>query len=108
MKAAVLVELNQPLVLVELHVPPLDVGQVLVDVRRSGICGAQLGEIAGVKGPDKYLPHLLGHEGGGEVVEIGLGVTGVKADDHVVLHWRKGTGIQAKPATYRWGDRVVN
>src|SRR5687768_5364126 len=108
MKAAVLVELIEPLVLADLEVPPLDVGQVLVEVHRSGICGAQLGEIAGVKGPDKFLPHLLGHEGGGIVLDVGPGVTHVTAGDHVVMHWRKGAGIQARPAKYTWGDRAVN
>jgi S-(hydroxymethyl)glutathione dehydrogenase/alcohol dehydrogenase len=108
MKAAVLVELNAPLVLADLDMPALDVGQVLVKIQCSGICGAQLGEIAGVKGPDKFLPHLLGHEGGGVVVDIGPGVTQVKPGDHVVMHWRKGTGIHARPASYSWDGRKVN
>lgn len=108
MLAAVLEQSNAPLTLARIDMPTLDVGQVLVKIHQSGICGAQLGEIAAVKGPDKYLPHLLGHEGGGEVIEIGPGVTGVKPGDHVVLHWRKGTGINAKPAVYHWEDRVVN
>src|SRR5690348_7075385 len=108
MKAAVLVELNQPLILADLEVPALDVGQVLVDVRCSGICGAQLGEIAGVKGPDKFLPHLLGHEGGGVVLQVGPGVTHVKPGDHVVMHWRKGAGIHARTPQYGWDGRTVN
>ncbi len=108
MKAAVLVELNKPLVLADLELPPLDVGQVLVKVHRSGICGAQLGEISGIKGADKFLPHLLGHEGGGVVQEIGPGVTHVKPGDHVVMHWRKGQGIHARTPAYKWGDRKVN
>jgi S-(hydroxymethyl)glutathione dehydrogenase / alcohol dehydrogenase len=108
MKAAVLVELNAPLVLADLEVPPLDVGQVLVEIHCSGICGAQIGEIAGIKGPDAFLPHLLGHEGGGVVIEVGPGVTQVKPGDHVVMHWRKGAGIHSRPATYTWGDRQVN
>ena len=107
-KAAILVELNAPLVLDEIDIPPLDAGQVLVKVMCSGICGAQLGEIAGVKGPDKYLPHLLGHEGGAVVMETGAGVTHVREGDHVVMHWRKGAGIQARPANYDWNGRVVN
>lgn len=108
MKAAVLVELNRPLEVVDLEVPQLEVGQVLVRVACSGICGAQLGEIAGVKGPDKYLPHLMGHEAGGVVEAIGPGVMHLQPGDAVVLHWRKGVGIQARPATYRWGNRTVN
>jgi len=107
-KAAILVELNTPLVVDEIEIPPLDCGQVLVQIHCSGICGAQLGEIAGVKGPDKFLPHLLGHEGGGIVLETGPGVSHVKKGDPVVLHWRKGAGIQAKPAQYQWKGRTVN
>lgn len=101
MKAAVLEKLNAPLTVDELEIPGLDCGQVLVKVHRSGICGAQLGEIAGVKGEDKHLPHLLGHEGGGVVVGVGPGVTQVKEGDHVVMHWRKGCGIEARPPRYR-------
>jgi len=108
MKAAILEELNTPLVLDEIEVPPLVCGQVLVEIHRSGICGSQLNEIAGQKGQDNYLPHLLGHEGGGVVVEIGPGVTQVKTGDHVVLHWRKGAGIQAPAPKYRWANRVVS
>jgi S-(hydroxymethyl)glutathione dehydrogenase / alcohol dehydrogenase len=107
-KAAILTELNTPLVVDEIEVPKLECGQVLVQVHSSGICGAQLGEIAGVKGPDKFLPHLMGHEGGATVLEIGPGVSAVREGDRVVMHWRKGIGIQAKPASYRWNGRTVN
>lgn len=107
-KAAILESLRAPLVLGELDVPAPGVGQVLVQVHRSGICGAQIGEIDGRKGEDKFLPHLLGHEGGGVVVETGPGVTQVRPGDHVVLHWRKGAGIQASGPKYRWGDQTVN
>lgn len=108
MKAAILEKLRAPLVLDEIEVPPLDCGQVLVEIHETGICGAQLGEIDGKKGEDKFLPHLMGHEGGGVVLETGAGVTHVRKGDHVVLHWRKGVGIHASPAKYRWDGRVVN
>jgi S-(hydroxymethyl)glutathione dehydrogenase/alcohol dehydrogenase len=108
MKAAILETLNAPLVVDEIEVPALECGQVLVEIHRTGICGAQLGEISGAKGPDKFLPHLLGHEGGGVVLEAGPGVTQIRKGDHVVLHWRKGAGIHARPAKYTWGERMVN
>ena len=98
--AAVLVELGKPLVLEEIEIPKLTYGQVLVQVLCSGICGSQIGEINGVKGTDKYLPHLLGHEGTGLVLECGEGVNSVNKDDKVVLHWRKGDGIQSPSPTY--------
>ena len=106
--AAILFEQKKPLRLAEVEVPALGYGQVLVQVKASRICGSQLGEIAGVKGPDKYLPHLLGHEGGGVVQEIGPEVTQVKPGDHVVLHWRPGAGIQARPAQYLLGGQTIN
>ena len=94
MKAAILTESCKPLVIDEITLPAqLDYGQVLVKVVYSGICGAQLNEIDARKGPDKFLPHLLGHEGGGIVERCGPGVTVVKPGDHVVMHWRQGRGI---------------
>jgi len=108
MQAAILETLRAPLVLDEIDVPALDCGQVLVEIHSSGICGAQLGEIAGVKGEDKFLPHLLGHEGGGIVVDVGPGITQVRKGDHVVLHWRKGAGIHARTPKYNWSGRAVN
>jgi S-(hydroxymethyl)glutathione dehydrogenase / alcohol dehydrogenase len=107
-KAAILVKNNAPLVLDEIEIPELVCGQVLVEIHRSSICGAQINEIAGTKGEDRFLPHLLGHEGGGIVLDVGPGVTNVKKGDRVVMHWRKGTGIHAAPAKYKWGDKVVN
>ena len=109
MQAAILVEQNKPLVVDEVELPyKLDFGQVLVQVHYSGICGSQLGEISGVKGPDKYLPHLLGHEGSGIVIEAGPNVTHVKAGDHVVMHWRPGKGIESIPPKYKWNGKILN
>jgi Zn-dependent alcohol dehydrogenase len=102
MKAAILYELNKPLMVGEVSIPDLGPGQALVRIMASGICGKQLNEISGAYGPDKYLPHLLGHEGAGIVEAIGDGVTHVLPGDHVVLHWRKGAGIEAKCPKYEW------
>ena len=61
-KAAILTESRKPLVVDEITLPDeLGVGQVLVKVLYTTICGAQINEIDAVKGPDKFLPHLLGH-----------------------------------------------
>jgi S-(hydroxymethyl)glutathione dehydrogenase/alcohol dehydrogenase len=109
MKAAILVEQRKPLVVDEVELPQsLDVGQVLVKVHFSGICGSQLGEIDGAKGEDKFLPHLLGHEASATVVEVGPGVRHVKPKDMVVLHWRKGLGIEGAPPSYRWRGKKLN
>jgi Zn-dependent alcohol dehydrogenase len=109
MKAAILVEQRKPLIVDEIELPQtLDVGQVLVKIHYSGICGSQLGEIDGAKGEDKFLPHLLGHEASGTVMGIGLGVKHVKPGDVVVLHWRKGLGIEGAPPNYRWRGEKLN
>jgi S-(hydroxymethyl)glutathione dehydrogenase/alcohol dehydrogenase len=109
MRAAILTELNAPLAVADLELPgQLSFGQVLVKVHYSGICGAQINEIEGAKGPDKFLPHLLGHEGSGSVLEVGPGVRMVKKGDHVVLHWRPSAGLQAETPAYRWNGARVN
>jgi len=108
-QAAILVAQREPLVVDTIELPAeLGVGQVLVQVHVSGICGSQLGEIEGVKGPDRYLPHLMGHEGFSTVLEVGPGVKHVQAGDSVVLHWRPGAGIQADPPQYRWRGQPLN
>ncbi len=99
-KAAILEKLNEPLTVDYISNDPLGVGQVLVKIFVSGICGKQLGEISGHYGEDKFLPHLLGHEGSGEVIAIGDGVKNVKVGDHVVMHWRKGAGIESSFPRY--------
>ena len=108
-KAAILVAQNQPLVVDTIELPAeLGVGQVLVQLKVSGICGSQLGEIDGVKGHDRFLPHLMGHEGFAKVLQIGPGVKNVQPGDNVVLHWRQGAGIQADPPKYRWRREPLN
>src|SRR3989344_7121075 len=107
-KAAVLYKVGQPLVIENLQIPPLERGQVLVQVKASGICRSQLNEILGNKGVDKYLPHLLGHEGSGRVIKIGPGVTKVKPRDHVVLSWIKSRGIEGKSPKYKLKNKIIN
>lgn len=108
-RAAILERSGEPLVAGMIKpVDSLKAGQVAIRVRYSGICGAQINEIEAAKGPDKFLPHLLGHEGLGEVVGIGPLVKSVAVGDTVVLHWMPGAGIQSDPATYEWEGRRLN
>jgi S-(hydroxymethyl)glutathione dehydrogenase/alcohol dehydrogenase len=106
--AAVLIQLNKPLEILELEIPPLKKGQVLVQMAFSGLCHTQLNEWKGIKGPDAYLPHTFGHEGSGKVLEVGEGVTKVKPGDHVVASWIKGIGLDVPGTTYRNGQQSVN
>lgn len=106
--AALLVQTGAPLVLAEIDIPALKPGQVLVEIAYSGACGTQVMEWRGDKGEDKWVPHCLGHEGTGTVLETGSAVTKVRAGDKVVLSWIKGSGIEAGGAVYAWGEKKVN
>lgn len=108
LEAAVLETTGLPLRLMKLEAPALGEGQVLVKVLFSGVCRSQLMEVGGLRGEDAWLPHLLGHEGSGIVVEIGLGVTKVLPGDSVILSWIKGEGLDAPGATYHEGGRNIN
>src|SRR5258708_15917132 len=107
-EAALLVQTGTPLVVAEIEVPALKPGQVLVEVAESGAWGGQVMEWRGDKGEDKWVPHCLGHEGTGVVLETGSAVTKVKRDDKVVLSWIKGSGIEAGGAVYEWDGKKVN
>lgn len=109
MKAAVLTQLNRPLeIVLGLEWKALGWGQVLVKLAYSGVCRSQLMEARGRRGHDAFLPHLLGHEGSGQVMEIGAGVTKVKVDDFVVLGWIKGRGIEAGATRYLRDQQTFN
>ena len=106
--AAVLAELNKPLLLRELTIPELKPGQVLVDMAYSGICQSQLLEIKGRRGPDRFLPHTLGHEGSGTVRAVGPGVEKVKPGQRVVVSWIAGQGAAVASTLYHDGSAAVN
>ena len=84
--AAVLVNSGQPLkILNDLKLPKLRSGQVLVKIHFAGLCHSQLMEARGHRGDDKYLPHLLGHEGVGTVIDLGPSVTKIKTSPGLFL-----------------------
>lgn len=108
-EAAILYESHAPLKIAKIELPEelLDF-QILVELISSGICGAQINEIDARKGVDKFLPHLLGHEGYGVILQVGPKVTKVKKGDEVVLHWRPSVGKQSVPPKYVWNGKIVN
>jgi S-(hydroxymethyl)glutathione dehydrogenase/alcohol dehydrogenase len=106
--AAVLHTLSAPLSIEEIDLPELRIGQVLVEIAYSGVCHTQLSEVMGRKGPDRFLPHLLGHEGSGRVLAIGENVTKVSVDDHVVMTWIKGYGHDIAATQYHSKRGVIN
>jgi Zn-dependent alcohol dehydrogenase len=109
MKAAILLEKNKPIYVDDIQAPKkLSFGQVKIKTITSGLCGAQLQEIAGLKNNEQFMPHLIGHEGCGLVEAVGEGVKKVKKGDKVVMHWRKGSGLEADFAKYQWHDKEVS
>lgn len=107
-QAAILCEVGKPLVPMALELPELRPGQVMVDLAYSGVCHSQLNEVRGRKGPDRHLPHTLGHEGSGTVREVGAGVRKVKPGDHVVVSWIQGDGREVSGCVYESARGKVN
>jgi S-(hydroxymethyl)glutathione dehydrogenase/alcohol dehydrogenase len=108
-KAAVLVEQKKDLDIIKnIEIPNLKKGQVLVKLAFSGVCHSQIMEIEGLRGEDKYIPHLLGHEGSGLVIKTGPEVKKVSEGDRVVLGWIKGSGIDAGGTCYMADKQVIN
>lgn len=83
-------------------------GQVRVGVRLSGVCGSQVMEARGKRGEDRWLPHLLGHEAVGQVLEIGPDVTKIQPGQDVVLTWIKGAGCDTIGGTVEAAGRTIN
>ncbi len=107
-QGAILDQIDGPVNIHSLDIPELKDGQVLVDLRHSGICRSQLNEWHGKKGYDRYLPHTFGHEGSGHVRDVGPGVTKVKEGDKVVITWIKGSGKDVPSCQYLSNGRVIN
>ena len=106
--AAVLYEINKPLCIEQIEIPRLKPGQVLVKLAFSGVCHSQLMEIHGRRGPDKFLPHLLGHEGSGIVMETGEEVGKVAVGDSVALTWIKSSGADSGGTQYSGNNGIIN
>lgn len=106
-QAAILVDIDR-IEIDEITLPPLKPGQVLVEVKFSGVCHTQLLEVRGHRGKDPYLPHCLGHEGSGVVVEVGEKVEKVKPGDPVILSWIKGSGANVMGSIFDWKGQKVN
>jgi len=106
---AILLESQQDLVMEEFDLPDtLFEGQVLLSMISASICATQLREIQAPDGPDLFLPHLLGHEGFAKVDATGPGVSKVNIGDHVVVHWREGSGMSGGMPVYSWNGAKLN
>jgi len=82
-RAAVAYEAGKPLVIETVDLEGPRAGEVLVEIKASGICHTDQYTLSGAD-PEGIFPAILGHEGAGIVVEVGHGVTSVKKGDHVI------------------------
>ncbi|WP_370906469.1 S-(hydroxymethyl)glutathione dehydrogenase / alcohol dehydrogenase [Ensifer sp. WSM1721] len=82
-RAALAVEAGKPLVVTEVELEGPRSGEVLVEVKATGICHTDDFTLSGAD-PEGLFPAILGHEGAGIVVDVGPGVTSVKKGDHVI------------------------
>src|SRR5688500_5323057 len=82
-RAAVAFEAKKPLESVELDLEGPRAGEVLVEIKATGICHTDAYTLDGLDS-EGIFPSILGHEGAGVVVEVGPGVTSVKPGDHVI------------------------
>ncbi|MFQ8430172.1 S-(hydroxymethyl)glutathione dehydrogenase/class III alcohol dehydrogenase [Amaricoccus sp. W119] len=82
-RAAVAFEAGKPLEVTEVNLEGPKEGEVLIEVKATGICHTDEFTRSGAD-PEGLFPAILGHEGAGVVVEVGPGVTSVKKGDHVI------------------------
>ena len=82
-RAAVAFEAGKPLEVTEVNLEGPKAGEVLIEVKATGICHTDEFTRSGAD-PEGLFPAILGHEGAGVVVEVGAGVTTVKPGDHVI------------------------
>ena len=82
-RAAVAFEAGKPLEIVEVDLEGPKAGEVLVEIKATGICHTDEFTLSGAD-PEGLFPAILGHEGAGVVVDVGPGVTAVKKGDHVI------------------------
>ena len=82
-KAAVALEAGKPLEIMEVNLDGPKAGEVLIEVKATGICHTDEFTRSGAD-PEGLFPSILGHEGAGVVLEVGEGVTTLKPGDHVI------------------------
>src|SRR3954447_6950323 len=82
-RAAVAFDAAKPLEVTTVHLDGPRAGEVLVEIKATGVCHTDAYTLSG-KDPEGLFPTILGHEGAGVVVEVGRGVTSLKAGDHVI------------------------
>ncbi len=82
-RAAIALEAGKPLVIDTVQLEGPKAGEVLVEIKATGICHTDKYTLSGAD-PEGIFPAILGHEGAGVVVDVGPGVKSLKKGDHVI------------------------
>jgi Zn-dependent alcohol dehydrogenase len=105
---AILVKPKKKLIISELNIPKLKKNQLLIKIKYSGICRSQIMEIDGQRGVDKFLPHTLGHEASGVVIDKYKSIKNFKKKDKVIITWIKSKKDDCEKIYYLMGGTKIN
>ena len=99
-RAAVAFEAGKPLEIVEVDLDGPREGEVLVEIKATGICHTDAFTLSG-DDPEGAFPAILGHEGAGIVVEVGPGVKSVRRRPRHSFIYTRMPGVRFLPASRR-------
>src|SRR5438874_10813038 len=88
-EAAIAWKAGAPLTIEEVDLQGPRGGEVLIEVKATGICHTDYYTLSGAD-PEGLFPAILGHEGAGVVVDVGPDVTTLRKDDHVIRLYTRG------------------
>ena len=86
-KAAVLTDIKDSLKLKNILIPKITENEILISLKYTFICGTQKNEWLGLKGKDKFLPHLMGHEASGVIERVGSEVKNFHVGEKIFVSW---------------------
>ena len=106
--AAVLERFNSKLKFYNFKINKITKGQVLIKILFSGICRSQLMEIEGKRNTKKWLPHMLGHEAVGQVIDYHKSNKKFKKGDEVIATWIKSSGARSSGGYVKIKNKKIN
>tara|TARA_B100001063_G_C16776292_1_gene565709 strand:- start:2660 stop:3694 length:1035 start_codon:yes stop_codon:yes gene_type:complete len=106
--AAVIEKFNSKLRFYDYKIGNLKKGQVLVKILYSGICRSQIMEIEGKRNTKKWLPHMLGHEAVGKVLDYHKNNKKFKKGDEVIATWINSRGIKSLGGIIKIKNKKIN
>ena len=82
---------SKPVQIEEVELAPPQAGELMIKIAGGGLCHSDLSVINGNR--PRPMPLVLGHEGSGEVVEVGAGVRDIKVGDPIVFQFSASCGV---------------